>query len=130
MAERFGSLIAVSLGVLCAAAADRIEDDEDGAGHPRPATVLRTVPLLRGGRSTRRWRSSPAKRGDHATCEGASIAAHWLPRSSVASWRRRRRTTPSCSHSGRAEYIPRFAALDHLAAPHDDDVARERPHDP
>ena len=35
MAERVGALVAVGRGVLGAAAADRIEDDEDGAGHGR-----------------------------------------------------------------------------------------------
>ena len=50
MAERVGALVAVSLGVLRAAAADRIEDDENRAGHGAfraPSTVLRTVPLPR-----------------------------------------------------------------------------------
>ena len=39
VAERVGALVAVSGGVLRAAAADRIENDEDGAGHvsDRPA---------------------------------------------------------------------------------------------
>src|ERR1700733_7027181 len=30
----------------------------------------------------------------------------------------------------RAKQNPRFAALDHFAPPHHDDLARERPHDP
>ena len=71
MAERIRSLIAVSLGVLRAAAAGGVEDDEDRAGHgplPAPSTVLRTVPLPR---RCAAWEdthgavgeSSPAERG-------------------------------------------------------------------
>ncbi len=71
VAEGVGAHIAVSHGVLGAAAADRVEDDEDGAGHgplPAPSTVLRTVPLPR---RCAAWEdtdgavgeSSPAERG-------------------------------------------------------------------
>jgi hypothetical protein len=35
MAERVRALVAIGFGVLRAAAADRIEDDQDGAGHFR-----------------------------------------------------------------------------------------------
>ena len=115
MAERVGALIAVSLGVRCAAAADRIEDDENRAGHgafPAPSTVLRTVPLprfagedlptapsisshaaQRRGRGTMRSMVVGARRPSLAFTGSRS-------RRASPHWRRRRRTEPGYSHSG------------------------------
>ena len=130
MAERIRALIAIGFRVLGAAAADRVENDENGAGHA-PLSYGRGVggeglPDDRG-----RLPSATFSRGRR---ERAAIIVqpHWLT------------TRVECRLVGegggeqrarvvvlrRAEDRPRFAALHHLAAPHHDDFARQRPHDP
>src|ERR1700722_5834200 len=94
-----------------------------------------------GGGGSRVKRANP-RRGPssgpsgHLLPEGEGIAAFCGRRSLIDDGVERRLIGEGCGEQsarivvlGSAEDPPRFTALDHLAAPHHDDFARQRPHD-